>query len=68
MPQDTKEQQADYVAGLLRERAGVVARDPDHRRVGEIDVELARFAAGGRPPVKRAETREGKTPGAEKRD
>lgn len=63
MPEDTKEQRAEYLAGLLRERAGWARRagGENDREVqdvlADIDSELARMGHQAKAPAKRAETR-----------
>lgn len=59
MPTDTTEQKKAYIKALLEERRGAVTYGRD-RRVAAIDAELARLGAGGKPPGKRAATREEK--------
>jgi hypothetical protein len=56
MPEDTKEQRKDYVAGLLRERGGAVAREDDEH-IAAIDAELKRMGHEAKAPAKRAESR-----------
>jgi hypothetical protein len=76
VPEDTKEQRADYVRGLLREKAGVGSRlagaedeesaAPLHEQIAAIDAELRRMGHEAKAPAKRAETREAKHPDGEK--
>jgi hypothetical protein len=66
-----EEQRADYVAGLLREKAGVEQRGADYpkrlMRIDAIDVELRRMGHEAAAPAKHAETREAKQPAAARR-
>lgn len=59
MPEDTKEQRADYVRGLLEER---LAHAGDKDRVAAIDAELRRMGHEAAPPAKRASTRVAQAP------
>jgi hypothetical protein len=56
MPEDTKEQRAAYIRGLLEERHGAEIYDKPER-VKAIDAELARMGHEAKAPAKRAETR-----------
>lgn len=53
---DTKEQEAAYIAGLLRERAGREQMG-DEASVKVIDAELRRVGHKASAPAKRAEKR-----------
>lgn len=53
---DTQEQTAAYIAALLREREGLVARE-DEEAVAAVDAELRRVGHRASPPAKRAEKR-----------
>ena len=53
---DTKEQEAAYIAGLLRERAGR-EQEGDEKSVKVIDAELRRVGHKAAAPAKRAEKR-----------
>jgi hypothetical protein len=58
---DTKEQTEAYIAGLLREREGLVIRE-DEEGIAAVDAELRRVGHKAKAPAKRAEKR----PAAEK--
>lgn len=47
------DEQADRIKALLEERRGYELHGKAER-VAEVDAELRRLGAGGRPPVKRA--------------
>ena len=49
----TNEQKADYIKGLLAEREHYVRYD-NPERLAEVDAELARVGAKGRPASQRA--------------
>lgn len=53
---DTKEQTKAYIAGLLREREGLVIRE-DEEAIAAVDAELRRVGHKAKPPAKRAERR-----------
>jgi hypothetical protein len=53
---DTKEQEAAYIAGLLREREGR-EREGDEESVKVIDAELRRVGHKAKGPAQRAEKR-----------
>ena len=53
---DTKEQEASYIAALLRERVGR-EREEDDDAVAAIDAELRRVGGKAKAPAKRAEKR-----------
>ena len=61
---DTKEQEAAYIAALLRERAGREI-DEDEDALKAIDAELRRVGHKAASPAKRAEKRP--APSGEKR-
>lgn len=52
----TKEQREGYIKALLEERRGYVMRSDD-AGVAEVDAELARIGAEGKPAAKRAQKR-----------
>lgn len=52
----TDEERARQIRALLEERAGYEARG-DSDRAAQVDAELSRLGAQGKPPVKRAEQR-----------
>lgn len=49
----TDEQKRDYIASLIRERAGY-ARYGNGAGVADVDAELERIGHSGRPPQERA--------------
>ena len=53
---DTKEQTEAYIAALLRERDGLIARE-DKEGVAAVDAELRRVGHKAKPPAERAEKR-----------
>jgi hypothetical protein len=59
---DTKEQEAAYIAGLLRELAGR-ENDGDDESVAKIKAELKRVGYKASAPAKRAEKRPSSAPG-----
>ena len=53
---DTKEQEAAYIAALLRERAGLEINE-DEEALAAVDAELKRMGHKASAPAKRAEKR-----------
>lgn len=53
---DTKEQEAAYIAALLRERVGLVINE-DEDAIAAVDAELKRVGYKASAPAKRAEKR-----------
>jgi hypothetical protein len=53
---NTKEQDAAYIAALLRERAGLVINE-DEEALAAVDAELKRVGHKASAPAKRAEKR-----------
>lgn len=56
MPKESDEMTAAYIAGLLEERRGYVAKGDD-AAVAEVDAELKRVGHKAKAPAKRATKR-----------